>query len=81
MDGRYVPSLLAAIGDVIARHLVETGFISAEMEEVPAARAQVAIPGEGAAARLAQCPKCGVAALVRQEGCAQCTNCGYSKCG
>jgi len=81
MDGRYVPSLLAAIGDVIARHLVETGFMSAEMEELPIARAQVAIPGEGAAPRLAPCPKCGVAALVRQEGCAQCTNCGYSKCG
>jgi len=81
MDGRYVPSLLAAIGDVIARHLVEIGFMSAEMEERPAPRAQVAIPGEGAAPRLAPCPKCGVAALVRQEGCAQCTNCGYSKCG
>ncbi|GGF46754.1 ribonucleoside-diphosphate reductase, adenosylcobalamin-dependent [Aliidongia dinghuensis] len=86
MDGRYVPSLLAAIGDVIARHLVEIGFISGEADLVPAAQRpaaqrQVAIPGEGAAPRLGQCPKCGVAALVRQEGCAQCTNCGYSKCG
>ena len=80
MDGRYVPSLLAAIGDVIERHMVEIGFISAEMEELPAARRQVAIPGEGAPPRLGSCPKCGVAALVRQEGCAQCTNCGYSKC-
>ena len=26
MSGRYVPSLLAAIGEVIERHLVETGF-------------------------------------------------------
>jgi len=81
MDGRYVPSLLAAIGDVIARHLVETGFISAEMEPLPGTQRQVAIPGEGASPRLGSCPKCGVAALVRQEGCAQCTNCGYSKCG
>ena len=81
MEGRYVPSLLAAIGDVIARHLVETGFISAQMEELPTAQRQVAIPGEGASPRFGSCPKCGVAALVRQEGCAQCTNCGYSKCG
>ena len=30
VQGRYVPSLLAAIGDVIERHLVEIGFRSAE---------------------------------------------------
>jgi len=81
MDGRYVPSLLAAIGDVIARHLVETGFISAEMEPLPGTQRPVAIPGEGVSPRLGSCPKCGVAALVRLEGCAQCTHCGYSKCG
>lgn len=27
MGGRYVPSLLAAIGDVIERHMLETGFL------------------------------------------------------
>jgi len=81
MEGRYVPSLLAAIGDVIARHLVEIGFMAGEVAPLPDVQRQVAIPGEGAAPRLGQCPKCGVAALVRQEGCAQCTNCGYSKCG
>ena len=27
MDGRYVPSLLAAIGDVIERHMIEIGFL------------------------------------------------------
>ena len=27
MDGKYVPSLLAAIGDVIERHMVEIGFL------------------------------------------------------
>lgn len=31
-------------------------------------------------ARLAQCPRCGQATLVRQEGCDLCGNCGYSKC-
>ena len=30
MDGRYVPSLLAAIGDVIERHMVEIGFLPRE---------------------------------------------------
>src|SRR5438105_424159 len=28
MEGKYVPSLLAAIGDVIERHLVEIGFLA-----------------------------------------------------
>lgn len=28
MDGRYVPSLLAAIGDVIAQHMKRTGFMA-----------------------------------------------------
>ena len=27
MDGRYVPSLLAAIGDVIERHMIDIGFL------------------------------------------------------
>ena len=27
MEGRYVPSLLAAIGDVIERHMIEIGFL------------------------------------------------------
>jgi ribonucleoside-diphosphate reductase alpha chain len=28
MGGRYVPSLIAAIGEVIERHMVRTGFLS-----------------------------------------------------
>ena len=27
-----------------------------------------------------QCPKCGQASLVREEGCDNCKSCGYSKC-
>ena len=27
MDGQYVPSLLAAIGDVIERHMIDIGFL------------------------------------------------------
>ena len=30
MEGRYVPSLLAAIGDVIERHMIEIGFLPAK---------------------------------------------------
>ncbi|MGH6981546.1 MAG: hypothetical protein ACREFC_10100, partial [Stellaceae bacterium] len=31
--------------------------------------------------RMPACTKCGEAALIRSEGCDQCTNCDYSKCG
>ena len=30
MEGRYVPSLLAAIGGVIERHMIDTGFLKAD---------------------------------------------------
>jgi ribonucleoside-diphosphate reductase alpha chain len=83
MSGRYVPSLLAAIGDVIERHMIATGFLPPPeaRPEREALRQVVNLPGSGGGPRLRQCPKCGEAALVRAEGCDQCTNCDYSKCG
>jgi ribonucleoside-diphosphate reductase alpha chain len=81
MGGRYVPSLLAAIGDVIEQHMIDIGFLPPR-EQNPALlekRAVANLPGEGR--RMAQCPKCGEAALIRIENCDQCTSCGYSKCG
>src|SRR5262245_2240962 len=88
MEGRYVPSLLAAIGDVIERHMVEIGFLPTPASRIQPAVEQQAAAGAGGAAdqrllgpRMAQCPKCGAAALIRLEGCDQCTSCDYSKCG
>ena len=84
MEGRYVPSLLAAIGNVIEKHLVDIGFLPSKRSAL--AERQVvnlagADPSPGSARRLAQCPKCGEAALIRIENCDQCTSCDYSKCG
>ena len=81
MSGRYVPSLLAAIGDVIERHMTAIGAMPArETRAHPLVERQVVNLVESAP-RLGQCPKCGEASLVRAEGCDQCTNCDYSKCG
>jgi ribonucleoside-diphosphate reductase alpha chain len=86
MEGRYVPSLLAAIGDVIERHMIEIGFLPSRERSQAERIAQVVnmtppssgrLPGP----RLRQCPKCGEAALIRSENCDQCTSCDYSKCG
>jgi len=82
MGGRYVPSLLAAIGDVIERHMIAIGFLAdpnAEREEFIKAKAAPA--GSSPAKGMRNCPKCGQPTLIRQEGCDSCTNCGYSKCG
>jgi ribonucleoside-diphosphate reductase alpha chain len=81
MEGQYVPSLLAAIGDVIERHMIAIGFIAPHRDRHHdlAERQVVNLPGTQP--RMAQCPKCGQAALIRLEGCDQCTNCDYSKCG
>ena len=75
MSGRYVPSLLAAIGEVIERHLVEIGFLG---QRGPSILPDAQIPVEGARARF--CPRCGDASFVKLEGCDSCLSCGYSKC-
>ncbi|HKU54600.1 MAG TPA: adenosylcobalamin-dependent ribonucleoside-diphosphate reductase, partial [Rhizomicrobium sp.] len=73
MNGRYIPSLLAAIGEVIERHMIAIGFLGPrESGFVPE------VPVEGARARY--CPRCGDASFVKLEGCDSCLSCGYSKC-
>ncbi|HXP13126.1 MAG TPA: adenosylcobalamin-dependent ribonucleoside-diphosphate reductase [Stellaceae bacterium] len=85
MGGRYVPSLLAALGDVIEQHMIQIGFIQPRTAPAPveALRQVVNLPESGpdAAFGMGQCPKCGEAGLMRVENCDQCTSCGYSKCG
>ncbi|HYZ39889.1 MAG TPA: adenosylcobalamin-dependent ribonucleoside-diphosphate reductase, partial [Stellaceae bacterium] len=45
MEGRYVPSLLAAIGDVIERHMIEIGFLPAKHQRTPMMEQKVAAAG------------------------------------
>jgi len=90
MGGRYVPSLLAAIGGVIETHMIRTGFLApprqpGEEEASPEAKALAAgdrrDPTQPQTGRARGCPRCGSQSLRRQEGCLVCSNCGYSKCG
>ncbi|CAA7616423.1 adenosylcobalamin-dependent ribonucleoside-diphosphate reductase [Magnetospirillum sp. UT-4] len=82
VGGRYVPSLLAAIGEVIERHMIDIGFLPdpKAAREPPEARDQRKVVNLGDS-RLRHCPKCNQPALIRSEGCDTCTSCGYSKCG
>jgi ribonucleoside-diphosphate reductase alpha chain len=78
--GRYVPSLVAAIGDVIERHMIETGFLvrlDAPTEHVSHAAEQAAPTGHVGPL----CPRCSQPGLVKEEGCLSCMHCGWSKCG
>jgi ribonucleoside-diphosphate reductase alpha chain len=88
MEGRYVPSLLAAIGDVIESHLIDIGFMPGHeqiAQKAVGAAAEAAAHAAGGATGLraagrTQCPKCATAGMVHQEGCDLCLSCGYSKC-
>ena len=75
MEGRYVPSLLAAIGGVIEKHLMDTGFMKTSDRLVEADK--LAVGGQEA---LKSCSRCGERALAFQEGCMTCLSCGHSKC-
>ena len=80
MEGRYIPSILAAIGGVIERHLIAIGFIEGEglgLKSDP--KADVIAVGE--APRGAACTSCGAYAMRMIEGCMTCGSCGHSKCG
>ena len=80
MQGRYVPSILAAIGGVIEEHLVKIGFIEGAglgLKSDP--KAKVAVMG--ANNRGKACPSCGAYEMVMIEGCMTCRACGHSKCG
>jgi ribonucleoside-diphosphate reductase alpha chain len=79
MEGHYVPSLLAAIGEVIERHLVAIGFMNPRDGRLAGEPHAIAKAAEGAPAR--HCPRCGSPSFVKLEGCDSCLACGYSKCG
>ncbi|MCK8482980.1 adenosylcobalamin-dependent ribonucleoside-diphosphate reductase [Aliiroseovarius sp. S2029] len=80
MDGKYIPSILAAIGGVIERHMVATGFLEGEgmgLKTDP----QAEVINLGNAPRGPACPSCGQYDMRMIEGCMTCASCGHSKCG
>jgi ribonucleoside-diphosphate reductase alpha chain len=78
MDGKYIPSILAAIGGVIENHLISIGFIDGEGMGLKAdPKAQAAVLATKAKA----CSSCGGFDLRMIEGCMTCASCGFSKCG
>ncbi len=79
MQGKYIPSILAAIGGVIEQHMIATGFIAGEgmgLKTDPRAKVVGLETPRGKA-----CSSCGQFDLRMVEGCMTCGSCGHSKCG
>jgi ribonucleoside-diphosphate reductase alpha chain len=88
MNGRYVPSLLAAIGEVIEEHLIGIGFMAGpDMDDDSEQDKKVVNLGghddhpPSGNSPFKYCPRCSQPGLMKIEGCDTCTSCGYSKCG
>ena len=80
MQGKYVPSILAAIGGVIEKHMISIGFLAGEGMGLKADPQADVVAINGAPRGMA-CSSCGSYDLRMIEGCMTCGSCGYSKCG
>lgn len=80
VEGKYIPSILAAIGGVIERHMIEIGFIEGEGMGLKSDPQYEAI-AVGERPKGPACPNCGQYAMQMIEGCMTCQDCGHSKCG
>lgn len=89
--GRYAPSLVAELGDVIETHLKEIGLLEERendahrQQHIEDARAKYqAAKGEpdddDFPKSASLCNKCQTKAVVQLDGCMTCLSCGESKC-
>jgi len=94
--GKYVPSLVAEIGEVVEQHLQEIGMlkkpgldehqqklVAEKKKEFLEKQAQTGSENnaEGFPAGAQLCKKCNTKAAIIMDGCLTCLNCGESKCG
>ena len=80
VQGKYIPSILAAIGGVLERHMVAIGVLEGEGMGLKA-DPQAQVVGLEPGTRGKPCPSCGQYEMRMIEGCMTCAACGHSKCG
>lgn len=92
--GRFMPSLVAEIGDVLESHLIMIGllksdrlddkqkkFIQEKRSEYEKSNPDIANADAGQFPESAKlCMKCLTKAMIFLDGCLTCLNCGESKC-
>jgi hypothetical protein len=93
--GKFMPSLVAEIGDVVEKHLKMIGMIADDTldehqkklieekrAEYEAKQSKPTAADSGDFPPDAQvCKKCNTKAAIVMDGCLTCLNCGDSKCG
>ena len=93
--GKFMPSIIAELGHIVEKHLLEIGLLKRpdlseeQRKAIATKRAEFEARGSQKDAfandRFPEgaqlCGKCSTAAAVMLDGCMTCLNCGYSKCG
>lgn len=92
--GRFMPSMVAEIGDVLDRHMRRIGLIKDEVlsDEHVAMLAEKRVAASKPSAEESSeseqyppgaqlCLKCMTTAMILMDGCMTCLSCGDSKCG
>ena len=81
VNGKYIPSILAAIGGVLEEHMVKIGFIINSDEMLSYQKDDLSKVEKLKRLKQKSCTSCGQFDLQMIEGCMTCRSCGYSKCG
>ena len=81
VGGKYIPSILAAIGGVLEEHMMKIGFIKDSDTSLFHKSSEVTKVENLKLSRQKSCTSCGQFDLQMIEGCMTCRSCGYSKCG
>jgi serine/threonine protein phosphatase PrpC len=91
--GKYVPSLVAEIGEVLEKHLIDIGMLKTkeldehqkklveEKKKEYLDKNQDQLDESGFPKDSQLCAKCNTKAAILMDGCLTCLNCGESKCG
>lgn len=83
--GKFVPSLVYEIGEVLEAHLVNLGLHEIDNSLTDAAQAMIKekLEKRDAESKMQICQKCGQRTAILMDGCWTCTaeGCYYSKCG
>lgn len=90
--GRYTPSIVAEIGDVIEQHMIAIGMLKKtapdphqqahiDTKRREYAQKQGTDADDGFPVDAQVCKKCQTRAVINMDNCLTCLNCGDSKCG